>query len=165
MFLNDDKARGWNRSPKEIEDVVQAAIPALMRGAEAESRWPADTLDLTDFRASWKNGDVTTHRKHERMVSFFPFCVRNEFLRKNPMGAPKNRNPDIVPTDYFRPIEFEAVLGATERYDIGGGNHCRDRGNASHALVWPLDSRCDRARPRSVIEEPTWRRSDLPLTG
>jgi hypothetical protein len=38
MFLNDDKARGWNRSPKEIEDVVQAAIPALMRGAEAESR-------------------------------------------------------------------------------------------------------------------------------
>jgi site-specific recombinase XerD len=50
------------------------------------------------------------------MVAFFSFCVRNEILRKNPMEALKKpKTPDIVPTDYFRPDEFNAVIAATEK--------------------------------------------------
>jgi len=47
-------------------------------------------IGLTEFRASWGNGEVTTHRKHECMVSFFSFCVRNELLRKNAMDPIKH---------------------------------------------------------------------------
>jgi hypothetical protein len=66
---------------------------------------------LTEFRASWGNGEVTTHRKPERMVSLFSFCVRNELLRKNPMEALKKpKTPDIVPTDYFLPCWVQSDL-------------------------------------------------------
>lgn len=91
---------------------------------------------MTEFRASWGNGEVTTHRKHERMVSFFSFCVRNELLRKNAMEALKKpKTPDIVPTDYFRHEEFEAIVKAAEKYDFGGGTDCRHRGLRLRALT------------------------------
>jgi integrase len=47
----------------------------------------------------------------------------------------KPKTPDMVPTDYFRPNEFEAVLAATQKYDFGGGNDCRDRGVRLKALT------------------------------
>jgi integrase/recombinase XerD len=39
---------------------------------------------LTQFRTLWKNGSATSRRKHERLVAFFGFCVRMEWLDKNP---------------------------------------------------------------------------------
>jgi hypothetical protein len=36
--------------------------------------------ELTKFRASWTNGETTTHRKHEMLASFFRFCQRNELI-------------------------------------------------------------------------------------
>jgi integrase len=70
------------------------------------------------------------------MVSFFSFCVRNELLRKNPMEALKKpKTPDIVPTDYFLPAEFDAIVKATEKYEFGGGNDCHDRALRMRALT------------------------------
>lgn len=70
------------------------------------------------------------------MVSFFAFCVRNELLRKNPMEALKKpKTPEIVPTDYFRTEELNAIIAATERYDFGGGNDCHDRGTRLKAIT------------------------------
>jgi integrase len=93
-------------------------------------------LDLTEFRAGWNNGEVTTHRKHERMVSFFGSCVRNEFLRRNTMEALKKpKTPDVVPTDYFRPEELRAILTATEKYEFGGGTDCHNRALRLRALT------------------------------
>jgi site-specific recombinase XerD len=53
-------------------------------------------VDLTEFRSTWNNGDVTTHRKHERMHSFFAFCVANDLRRKNPMDALPAASPTIL---------------------------------------------------------------------
>jgi integrase/recombinase XerD len=70
------------------------------------------------------------------MTSFFAFCVRNELLRKNPMEALKKpKTPDTVPTDYFRPEEFAAILKATENYAFGGGNDCHHRASRLRALT------------------------------
>lgn len=70
------------------------------------------------------------------MVSFFSFCVRNELLRKNPMQVLKKpKTPDIVPTDYFRPEEFDAVVAATAKYEFGGGNDCHDRPDRLKAIT------------------------------
>ncbi len=77
-------------------------------------------VDLTRFRATWKNGESTTHRKHEMLMCFFGFCVRNEYLHKNPMEAlSKPKTPDLVPTDYFRAEEFDKIVDATYVYDYG----------------------------------------------
>jgi site-specific recombinase XerD len=50
------------------------------------------------------------------MHSFFVFCVANDMLGKNPMDALKKpKTPDVVPTDYFLPKEFEQTVAATEK--------------------------------------------------
>ncbi len=137
MFLNDEEARGLETtSRRKSKTLFERQFQPWCEARKLNHVNQLTPLDLTDFRATWKNGDVTTHRKHERMVSFFSFCVRNEFLRKNPMEALKKpKTPDMVPTDYFRPNEFEAVLAATQKYDFGGGNDCRDRGVRLRALT------------------------------
>ena len=79
---------------------------------------------------------MTTHRKHERMHSFFAFCVANDMLRKNPMDALKKpKTPDIVPTDYFLPAEFEKIVAATNKYEYRGGNDNRHRRERLRALT------------------------------
>jgi site-specific recombinase XerD len=70
------------------------------------------------------------------MHSFFAFCVVNDLLRKNPMDALKKpKTPDIVPTDYFLPAEFEKIVAATEKYEYGGGNDNQHRGRCLRALT------------------------------
>lgn len=129
MFLKDEEARGLQVvSRKKSKTLLERQFRPWCEARKLNHVDQLTPLDLTDFRASWKNGDVTTHRKHERMVSFFSFCVRNEFLRKNPMDALKKpKTPDIVPTNYFLPDEFQAILAAAEKYDFGGGNDCHHR--------------------------------------
>lgn len=129
MFLKDEEARGLQVvSRKKSKTLLERQFRPWCEARKLNHVDQLTPLDLTDFRASWKNGDVTTHRKHERMVSFFSFCVRNEFLRKNPMDALKKpKTPDIVPTNYFLPDDFQAILAAAEKYDFGGGNDCHHR--------------------------------------
>jgi hypothetical protein len=47
----------------------------------------------------------------------------------------KPKTPDIVPTDYFLPEEFEKIIAATDRYEYGGGNDCHGRGTRLRALT------------------------------
>jgi hypothetical protein len=44
---------------------------------------------LREFRASWKNGALTTQRKHHRLNGFFDFCIENEWLHQNPSKKTK----------------------------------------------------------------------------
>jgi hypothetical protein len=69
------------------------------------------------------------------MHSFFAFCVANDMLRKNPMDALKRpKTPDVVPTDYFLPKEFEQIVAATDKYEYGGGNDNQHRGQRLRTL-------------------------------
>jgi len=69
-------------------------------------------------------------------MCFFGFCVRNEYLHKNPMEAlSKPKTPELVPTDYFRPEEFDKIVDATYVYDYGGGNDCQSRASRLRALT------------------------------
>jgi integrase/recombinase XerD len=46
---------------------------------------------LTKFRAHWSkdltNSQNTARRKHERLCGFFHFCIRSEWMDKNPPGS------------------------------------------------------------------------------
>jgi integrase len=39
----------------------------------------------------------------------------------------KPKTPDVVPTNYFQPKEFQKIVDATYVYDYGGGNDCEFR--------------------------------------
>ncbi len=87
--------------------------------------------ELSKFRAQWGNGSATTRRKHERLVAFFWFCVRMDWLDKNPALLLKRVKIESKPTDYFTRKEFEALVDATYAYGnwLGGHDyqHRRDR--------------------------------------
>ena len=79
---------------------------------------------------------VTATRRHERLRSFFRFCVISGWLRTNPMDGLKK--PIVLrarPTDYFNREEFERILSATEKYEYGGGCDCVYRAQRLRALV------------------------------
>lgn len=136
MFLEDEEARGLEHSSRKKSRTLFER--QFLPFCEARKFVHIDQIlpvDLTEVRSTWNNGDVTTHRKHERVHSFFGFCVASDLRKKNPMDALKKpKTPDIVPTDYFRPEEFEKILAATAKYEYGGGNDNRHRGQRLRAL-------------------------------
>jgi integrase/recombinase XerD len=95
--------------------------------------------ELTKFRAAWGNGSATTRRKHERLVAFFWFCIRMDWLDKNPALLMKRVKIESKPTDYFPKKEFEALVDATYAYGnwLGGHDyeHRRDRVRALVLLM------------------------------
>jgi integrase len=137
LFLNDQAARGLeSSSQKKYRTVLQNQLLVWLEKHKVVMLDQIMPADLTRFRATWHNGESTTHRKHEIIMCFFGFCVRNGCLRKNPMEVlSKPKTPDVVPTDYFRPEEFEKIVAATDRYEYGGGNDCHDRRVRLRALT------------------------------
>jgi len=137
LFLDDQAARGLeSSSQKKYRTVLQNQLLVWMEKHKIVMLDQIMPADLTRFRATWHNGESTTHRKHEIIMCFFGFCVRNGCLRKNPMEVlSKPKTPDVVPTDYFSPEEFEKIVAATDRYDYGGGNDCHDRRTRLRALT------------------------------
>jgi site-specific recombinase XerD len=135
--LKDEEARGLEHSSRTKSRTILER--QFLPFCEARKFVHIDQIlpiDLTEFRSTWNNGDVTTHRKHERMYSFFSFCVADDMLRKNPMDALKKpKTPDIVPTDYFLPEESEKIVTATDRYKYGGGNDSKHRAQRIRALT------------------------------
>jgi hypothetical protein len=98
LFLDDQAARGLeSSSQKKYRTVLQNQLLVWM---EKHKIMPLDRImpaDLTRFRATWHNGESTTHRKHEIIMCFFGFCIRNGCLRKNPMEAlSKPKTPDVA---------------------------------------------------------------------
>lgn len=136
-FLADQKARGLAKeSQNKYRTLLERQFLIWADRRKLKFLAAICPADLTQFRSTWANGETTTHRKHEMMMSFFSFCQGNELIGKNPMAALKKpKTPDIVPTDYFRREEFEKIVAATYKYNFGGGNDCHVRGLRLRALT------------------------------
>ena len=93
------------------------------------------TPQLKEFRCTWECNARTARRRHERLRSFFAFCVSNRWLLANPTdGLKKPLAPRTVPTDYFNRREFQRILDATYEYEYRGFD-CHQRSARLRALV------------------------------
>lgn len=161
VFLADQTARGLvKESKKKYRTLLERQLLTWADKNKIKFLKRIRPGDLIKFRGSWGNGETTTHRKHEMLMSFFKFCQRNDFIAKNPMEALKKpKTPDVVPTDYFRRDEFDKIVAATSRYEYGGGNDCHLRGvrllalTLLNALGRALDSRRNQARTQPPVEK------------
>jgi len=80
-------------------------------------RLEALTVDgLARFREGWKLGPLTARKKIERLKALMSFCVRREWLRRNPAEALKLPQTKIKPRLPFTDEEWEKILWATEVY-------------------------------------------------
>jgi integrase/recombinase XerD len=131
-FRDDEKSRHLSKHTQKKSEVFfekQLKTWAARLGLEyLDHLSPAE---LTKFRSAWGNGSSTTRRKHERLVAFFWFCVRMDWIDKNPAVAMKRVKAESRPTDYFTQPEFDTVIDATHAYGnwLGGHDyeHRRDR--------------------------------------
>jgi integrase/recombinase XerD len=91
---------------------------------------------LTKFRNEWGNAAQTTRRKHERLIAFLWFCVRMDWIAKNPAILLKRVRVETTPTDYFPREEFQALVDATYAYgDWRGGHDFEHRRDRLRALI------------------------------
>src|SRR5258708_17805742 len=114
----------------------------LMPWAEAQGLCLVDEMTasmLSKFRGTWSNAGNranTARRKHQRLSGFLWFCVRNDWLEKNPAKSLKAIRVKQVPTDYFTRDEFARIVDATYAYgDWQGGPDFHPRDTRPRALI------------------------------
>jgi integrase/recombinase XerD len=95
---------------------------------------------LASFRACWSkellNSQNTVRRKHERLCGFFHFCIRTEWIDKNPARLLKPVRVNRVPTGYYTRDEFTRIIDATYAYgNWKGGKDFEHRGVRLRALL------------------------------
>ena len=95
---------------------------------------------LARFRAYWRkdleNCQNTARRKYERLRGFFHFCIRNEWINKNPGRLLKPIKVNRVPTGYYTRDEFARIIDATYAYrNWKGGHDFQHRGARLRALL------------------------------
>jgi site-specific recombinase XerD len=135
-YLADQLAR--KLSPPTITPLRALFEKRFLPWCEARKLTRLDAVStprLNEFRCSWECKAPTARRRHERLRSFFVFCVSNGWLAANPTdGLKKPLASRTVPTDYFNRREFAPILAATDKYDYCGRD-CHDRGSRLRALV------------------------------
>ena len=136
-FLRDEEARQLAKTTTcQSKSLFQKQ---LLQWSKRESLSFLDeltTVRLREFRAAWKNGPLTTQRKHHRLNGFFDFCIENDWLHKNPSKKMKPAQVSPIPTDYFTPAEFERIVDATYGYaSWRGGRDFQYRALRLRALI------------------------------
>jgi integrase/recombinase XerD len=93
------------------------------------------TAQLTRFRNDWKDGALAKKKKHERLIGFFFFCIRNGWIATNPAQIMGRVKAEPVPTDYFPREEFDRILDSTHVYQVKGYIECRNHGTRLRVLT------------------------------
>lgn len=136
-YLNDEEAR--KLKPATLGQKRVFVQGTLLRWCQEHRLSNLEQLrlpQLRELRHTWDVAPHTAGRRHERLRSFFAFCVANGWLHINPTDHLKKPViPRTLPTDYFAQRQFQRVVAATEEYEYRGGFDCWHRGQRMRALV------------------------------
>lgn len=72
--------------------------------------------DVREFRANWKDGAISAHKKLERLRAFLSFCVSSKWLDENPAKGVKPPKVTTPPTLPFSDEEMARMLKACDQY-------------------------------------------------
>lgn len=123
-FLEDEKSRHLSKHTiKKSKFFFETQLKSWAARQRFVFLDQLTAAELTKFRATWDNGSQTTRRKHERLIAFFWFCVRLDWIEKNPAILLKRVKVEPIPTDYFTRDEFEKIVDATYAYGSWLGGH------------------------------------------
>ena len=139
-FLEDELSRHLSRTTTGQSKTLLEK--QLIEWAQEQGLTELEQLTLpllSKFRATWTaagNNASTARRKHQRLSGFLWFCVRSEWLKKNPARSLKPIKVRQVPTDYFTREEFARIVDATYAYgEWRGGRDFHDRAQRLRALI------------------------------
>ena len=139
-FLEDERSRHLSKTTTgQSKTLLEKQLIQWSRDHGLTELEELTTPLLSKFRATWTgagNNANTSRRKHQRLSGFLWFCVRNEWLNKNPARLLKPIKVKQVPTDYFAREEFARIVDATYAYgQWQGGRDFHHRAERLRALV------------------------------
>jgi len=76
--------------------------------------------NLTEWRSTWQDKALAKKKKFERVVGFFWFCSRMNWVKENPTATMGRVIAKQVPTDYFTASEYAKIVEATYHLDEYG---------------------------------------------
>jgi integrase len=91
--------------------------------------------DLVAFRAGWTDALTTQRRNQEVLRGFFRFCVKSDFIMKNPAADLDPISEGRPKTDPFTREELTAIIAATDRLADEYGRRGRPISKQTRAFV------------------------------
>jgi integrase len=92
---------------------------------------------LESYRKMWGGSPITRRKRQERLRSFFLYCMRHEWVTRNPAASLSKIKVSDSPTLPLTREQFAAVMAAVERYHPRGvdGSWRRQRATAMLLLL------------------------------
>jgi integrase/recombinase XerD len=120
-FFDDAKARGLAESTiGKLGVLLRSQLLPWCREKGYLSLKQLTVDELTRFRATWADSQISKYKKQERLKSFFHFCGAREWIRTNPVMGIKPVKVPPSPTLPFEDHQITAILDACDRYPIKG---------------------------------------------
>jgi integrase len=95
-----------------------------------------DVATLRGWIHSWHGAPTTRHNQHQRVITFFFFCVEQGWIRENPAKKIKKVAPEQDETLPFTRAQFDALIEATYFYDSRKTRKVGDTVNSQRARVY-----------------------------
>jgi integrase/recombinase XerD len=76
-----------------------------------------DVATLRRWIQTWDGAPTTRHNQHQRVITFFFFCVEQGWIRENPAKKIKKVTPEQDETLPFTREQFDALIEATYFYE------------------------------------------------
>ena len=91
--------------------------------------------DVVEFRASWTEARTTQRRNQEVIKGFFRFCVKSDFIIKNPSADLDPITEGRPKTDPFTQEEIQRIFAAIDRLPDEYGRMGQPIANQTRAFV------------------------------
>ena len=134
-FIRDARARGLREPTLGKYDVLFRQLQAFARGHGFRFIRELELDALRQFRADWKDSNISALKKLERLRALFRFAHESGWIDANP--AAKLKNPVVTdpPTLPFTPEEMMRILAAGEQYPDNYGRTGKANAKRLRALV------------------------------
>ncbi len=96
-------------------------------------------LDIATLRRwiqTWDGAPTTRHNQHQRVITFFFFCIEQGWIKENPAKKIKKVTPEQDETLPFSREQFDALIEATNFYDSRDPRKAGDTVNSRRARAY-----------------------------
>jgi integrase/recombinase XerD len=95
-----------------------------------------DVATLRRWIHSWEGAPTTRHNQHQRVITFFFFCMEQGWITENPAKKIKKVSPEQDETLPFTREQFDALIEATHFYDSRDPRLAGDTVNSRRARAY-----------------------------
>jgi integrase/recombinase XerD len=123
LFLEDKQQQGIEPSSySKVDRLLRIEFLPFCNAKPVQYLDEINLAILEEFRKTWNGVAITRRKKQERLRSFFHYCVRHEWLRKNPALNLSKIKVEQKPTDCFTREEFSKLLDSIPLFGLDSRN-------------------------------------------